>query len=104
MSAYAVINAGLVANVVEAEDAQIVALLLPDSDQIIEVTEATGPAYIEGAYVDGKFRRAQPYPSWVYDTDLADWVPPIDYPDDETVPYVWDEEAGAWVPYDGEAS
>ena len=37
----------------------------------------------------------QPYASWVLDEDTCLWVAPIPMPDGD---YVWDEDAGDWVP------
>lgn len=44
----------------------------------------------------------QPYPSWLLNTELCIWQPPIPYPDDGKN-YIWDEETLSWkeVNYDG---
>lgn len=40
----------------------------------------------------------QPYSSWTLDETTCLWEAPVALPDDaDTVAYVWDEEAGAWV-------
>ena len=41
----------------------------------------------------------QPFASWVLDEDTCLWVAPIPMPTDG-VAYVWDEDAGDWVPAD----
>ena len=41
----------------------------------------------------------QPYPSWVLDEGTCLWVAPIPMPTDGSA-YVWDEDAGDWVPAD----
>ncbi len=47
---------------------------------------------------DGAFIPPKPYPSWVLDETTCLWEAPVALPDDaDTVAYVWDEEAGAWV-------
>ena len=45
------------------------------------------------------FIPTQPYPSWVLDEATCWWVAPIPYPTDGA-DYVWDEQAGDWVPAD----
>lgn len=42
-------------------------------------------------------RPPQPYPSWIWED--AAWHAPEPYPDDGEL-YDWDEDAGAWVPYE----
>jgi len=37
----------------------------------------------------------QPYPSWTYDEDTNEWVPPVPKPDDNAE---WGEEAQEWTP------
>ena len=41
-------------------------------------------------------RPAHPYPSWTWDAEAKQWVPPVPYPDDDKV-YEWDEENQTWV-------
>ena len=55
-------------------------------------------AIIGGAYcaVSDGFIPPQPFPSFTFDRELWDWVPPIPYPDDE-LSYMWDEPAVQWV-------
>lgn len=38
-----------------------------------------------------------PYPSWLLNTDTAQWDPPIPYPTDGGK-YKWDESSQSWVP------
>lgn len=37
----------------------------------------------------------QPYPSWTYDEETNEWVPPIAKPDDNAE---WDENSQEWIP------
>jgi len=37
----------------------------------------------------------QPYNSWTLSSDIWDWLPPVDYPDD-TKNYNWNEEEQRW--------
>lgn len=48
-------------------------------------------------------RPPQPFPSWNWNGDY--WEAPVPYPtdgEDIYIDYVWDEELGDWVPFDGE--
>lgn len=38
----------------------------------------------------------QPYPSWLLDQEICQWIAPVPYPDDG-LQYVWDEETLSWV-------
>jgi len=40
----------------------------------------------------------QPYPSWLLNTNTAQWEAPVPYPDDGH-PYYWDETTLSWMPY-----
>jgi hypothetical protein len=43
-------------------------------------------------------RPPQPFPSWEWDGEQ--WQPPVPYPDEGE--WQWDEDAGGWVPWDGD--
>lgn len=50
-----------------------------------------------------EFQARKPYPSWLWDENAGEWVPPTPRPFDAlanggTVRYRWDEEAIDWVP------
>ena len=38
----------------------------------------------------------RPFPSWVFDSNICRYVPPVTEPDSGG-PYVWSEESKAWV-------
>lgn len=40
----------------------------------------------------------QPYPSWLLNTQTAQWQPPVPYPNDGQM-YYWDEATLSWVLY-----
>ena len=42
------------------------------------------------------FYPQQPYPSWTLDTDIYDWVAPVECPDDDN-DYEWNEENQDWT-------
>lgn len=42
------------------------------------------------------FYPPQPYPSWTLDTEIYDWVAPVEFPDDDN-DYDWNEETQNWT-------
>jgi hypothetical protein len=46
------------------------------------------------------FIAPKPYPSWLLDTNTAQWRAPVPYPTDGKV-YVWNEETQSWVEVTG---
>lgn len=98
---YAVMDSdGIVANIVASDNPDSVAsllLLIPDAANIILATEETGPAYIDGDILRGRFRMPSPYASWVWQDEPWAWVAPIPYPEGGNG-YTWDEESVSWVP------
>ena len=38
----------------------------------------------------------QPFPSWLFDVAILNWVAPVPYPDDGNM-YIWDENTLSWV-------
>lgn len=98
MSNWAVMQGGVVTNVIVADEdaADILRLILPDADEFIAVTDETGPALIGGDMLDGRFRHAQPYPSWVWVGESWSWAAPVPYPEGGNG-YTWDEDAQTWV-------
>ena len=55
-------------------------------------------ATIGGTYDEAldAFIRPKPYPSWVLNTETADWQAPVPRPAGKT-PYTWDEVNQSWV-------
>ena len=88
------------------ENNNILNTIVADSKAIAE--EITGKTCIEytvepaepgGTYVNSKFIKRQPYPSWVRDGE-SDWKPPVDLPEiDPENPklYTWDEPTISWI-------
>ena len=93
-------------NIAVIENSIVINTVVADSVELAE--EITGKTCIEytvepaepsGTYVNNKFIRRQPYPSWVRDGE-SDWKAPVDYPTfDEKNPkyYTWDESKTSWV-------
>lgn len=44
------------------------------------------------------FYAPQPYPSWILDHAIWQWVAPVPYPEGDGY-YVWDEDTLSWVPW-----
>ena len=94
------------ANFAIIENSNVINIIVADSKTIAE--EATGKTCVEyttepaepgGTYVNKKFIKRQPFPSWVR-VGEADWKAPVDAPAfDEENPkyYSWDEETTSWV-------
>jgi len=54
-----------------------------------------GVGYTYDADLDA-FVPPQPYPSWTLNTDTAQWVCPVSYPEDGKT-YSWDEATQSWI-------
>ena len=96
---YAVVKDGFVTNTVIADNSNavtILAMLIPDADEFVEITELTGPGAIGGQYIDGQIRPIKRNESWVWDSEKIEWVPPVDRPQDGKN-YYWDEVRISWV-------
>ena len=84
----------------------VINTILADSKEIAE--EVTGKNCIEftteaaevgGTYVDGKFVKKQPYPSWIREGESS-WKAPVDKPGLEpegNKDYIWDEPTINWI-------
>jgi|688.fasta_scaffold674039_2 hypothetical protein len=95
MSSFAVLEGTLIINTIIAESKAI-------AEQITGktcVAYTNEPAEIDGTYINGKFIKKQPYPSWVREGESF-WTAPVEYPevDPENIKhYTWDEETVSWV-------
>jgi hypothetical protein len=56
-----------------------------------------GEAYVGGKFVDNKFIKPQPYPSWILNAETLEWEAPIGQ-HLENIPCYWDEETVSWKP------
>jgi hypothetical protein len=93
---FAIIEDGIVVNAIVGPVLAIVQGLLPDAD-LVEVTEQTGNAFIDGPYVDGVFLPTSPFESWVMDVPNKSWKAPIDEPALEPGFFnQWNEETLSW--------
>jgi hypothetical protein len=94
MASFAVLEGQNVINIIEANsksDAEIVT-----GKTCVETTDK--PAQIGGTYVNGKFIKIKPFPSWIKDGD-SDWKAPIEAPtpDPEDLKVVvWNETTLTW--------
>jgi hypothetical protein len=98
MSVFAILKDNKVENLVESETQEILQMLLPDA-QLLEVTDATGVAYLGSDYdiKKKKFVPPQPFASWTFSRTLWSWSAPKAYPEIEEKFFIWDEEQLDWV-------
>jgi hypothetical protein len=90
MADFAIVNNGVVVNVIVADDEEI-AEAVTGLDVLPVVGGVPGMGWTFEA--EG-WRQPAPFPSWEWDGSA--WVAPIPYPSDGAA-YAWDEEGGAWV-------
>jgi len=97
MPTFAIIENNKVVNTVEADELMVLALLIPEAELVVEVTESTGTAFIGEEYREDKkkFVPIHFYPSWTWDEKKWAWKPPVTYPKDGNH-YIWNEEALSW--------
>jgi hypothetical protein len=95
MLKFAVIKDNVIINTVMAESKEIAESL--NEGICIECTEES--AEPGGTYINGKFIKKKPYPSWISDGKDG-WKSPIDMPEvDLNNPklYTWDESKINWI-------
>lgn len=85
MKNLAIIEEGIVVNILVAEDDFII-------ENAIEYTD-DNPAFIGGTYDGEYFYYPQPFPSWT--AEKGQWFAPVPRP--QGVDVVWSEEIGNWV-------
>lgn len=98
ISKFAVIKDGLVDNIVAGEpDGMdiLIDVFLPGADEVVEITEDSGPTFIGGRYLNGKFQPPPTYSSWTFNEDSWSYEPPIAAPSDGQ-PYEWNETEASW--------
>jgi hypothetical protein len=61
---------------------------------VVLVTEDTGEAYIGNRFNGTKFEQPKPFPSWLWNEDSFEYVPPKAKPDGD---YYWDEAELDWL-------
>ena len=67
-----------------------------------DIVLASKNCTIGSSYDGSKFWLPKPYPSWIKDEELNEWVPPIPRPplvgeEDSIYRYEWDEENLSWI-------
>jgi hypothetical protein len=98
---YAFIKDGEVVNIAvfeEPTDAQLLAHF-KDEFSLDNIIITTDKAVIDGTYDGTKFWLPQPYPSWIKNEDLNEWVAPVAEPEfdsENPVSYIWNEEILNW--------
>ena len=92
---FAVIDGNNVINTIFA-DSKVIAEEVTGKTCIEFTTE---PAEVGGTYIDGKFVKKQPYPSWIREGESF-WKAPVDEPEfdpENKKDYVWDESTVNWI-------
>jgi hypothetical protein len=67
--------------------------------ELDEIVLATDRSIIEGTYDGEKFWYPQPYPSWIKNEELNEWVAPVAHPGldpENPIFYIWNEEILNW--------
>jgi hypothetical protein len=98
MNKFAVIKQGLVNNIVagQADGIELlVDVFLPGADEVVEITEETGPTFIGGRYSNGKFQPPPPYTSWTFNEKTWSYDPPTPRPSGGQA-YEWNGESEEW--------
>ena len=98
---YAFVKNGEVVNLVVFEEPTDEELLNHFKGEFLldNIILATEKAAIGGTYDGTKFWLTQPYPSWIKDEELNEWIAPVPYPIfDEEDPkyYFWNEDILNW--------
>lgn len=90
MSRYAIIQNGIVINVIEYD---IEPSNPPPGFDNTYVAIQSDKASVGYTYVNNEFVPPQPYPSWIYVDNV--WIPPISAPIDKVA--IWDELNKSWL-------
>ena len=81
MKIYAVIDNETVSNTIKA-DPDFVALIIPDHDDVVEITLMSRTPSIGWGYANGSFVGTPPHPSWTWNADAGDYEPPMPRPEE----------------------
>lgn len=96
LKTFAVLKDGIVENAIVGEALAIVRALLPDNE-VIEVTDETGVAFIGSPFTNGVFVPLKPYESWTLDQSKTKWIAPKPEPTVDAGFFTeWNEEKLEW--------
>lgn len=97
MATFAIIENNKVANLAVADSIEVLSFVLPGAN-LVEVTEATGPANMDAEYREskGRFVPTQQHLSWTWNEKKFTWEAPVAQPADGG-PFYWDEETLSWI-------
>ena len=98
---YAFIKNGEVVNVAVFEDPTDAQLLAHFKDEfsLDNIVLATDKSAVGGTYDGTKFWLPKPYPSWIKNEELSEWVAPVAQPEfdpENPMLYRWNEELLNW--------
>lgn len=91
MQRYAIIQNGLVVNVIEYESQPSNPPPAFDDTHTAVQSDIAGVGF---TYENGVFTPPKPFPSWILINN--DWTPPVEAPTSGG-PYKWDEASQSWV-------
>jgi hypothetical protein len=66
------------------------------ADSVTEVYVARTMTEQEKQVLFASMEQQKPYPSWMLNTTLCQWEPPVTYPTDGNK-YMWDEDTTSWI-------
>jgi hypothetical protein len=90
MPNFAIHDGSRVANVIVAEDQETA-----ESVTGMSAVQTSGEPWIGWTLESEGWRRPSPFPSWIWDESVQDYVAPTPDPDDGSE---WDEESQSWQP------
>ena len=85
-----------------SDGSKIINIIVAESEEIaqkvsgMEVVEVTNGPEIGWTLEDDGWRPQSPYASWLWDSEVRQWVPPIAKPVKPGFSYIWDEEGLSW--------
>jgi hypothetical protein len=98
---YAFIKNGEVINIAVFEDSADVQLLECFKNEFLldSIIIATEKTFVGGTHDGEKFWPPKPYPSWIKNEELNEWVAPVSQPEfdpENPIFYIWNEELLNW--------
>ena len=92
MKIFAVVEDTLVVNKIVCESKELAESV---TGLLCVEIESSLVCEVGASYINDEFIAPSPYPSWTYNNELDEWVPPVARPEDENH-YTWSEENLNW--------
>jgi len=74
----------------------IVENVKPMTEYVFDISATNGGETFAESFSITTAEPYRPYPSWTYDPEIGDYVPPVEYPEDGNL-YVWNENQQEWI-------